>query len=189
MKKIDLPKGKEGRVLTSDPVMVLTTIDEKGRVNGAAFGSYVRIAPHILVAIYPGHHTYSNIKKAKEFVVNLPGRDQLESIMVFGRHYPDGVSEIEKAGLKAIDSVKVKPPRIAEYKAHVECVFKWEKEVGGHMLVAGEMVAASCDEGLLDENNYFDVVKAGVLHIVRYPDPVYTCAENYLKGKVTKDLE
>jgi len=185
MKKIDLPEGKYGRVLTSEPVIILTTVDEKGRVNGAAFGSYTRVSPDILIAIYPGHDTYKNIKKTKEFVVNLPGRDQLESIMVFGRHYPAGTDEVKEAGLTTLPSKKVKPPRIAEYKAHIECVFKWEKEVSGHILVCGEMVAASCDEGYLDENNYFDVVKAGVLHIVRYPRPIYTCAENYIEGKVT----
>ncbi len=188
MKKINLPEGKYGRVLTSDPVIIITTVDKDGNVNGAAFGSYVRISPYILVAIYPGHHTYENIKKTKEFVVNLPGKDQLESIMVFGRYYPEGTNEVKEAGLKCVPSVKVAPPRIAEYKAHIECVFKWKKQVSSHMLVAGEMVAASCDEGLLDKDNYFDVVKAGVLHIVRYPKPIYISAEGYIEGKNTKEL-
>jgi flavin reductase (DIM6/NTAB) family NADH-FMN oxidoreductase RutF len=103
--------------------------------------------------------------------------------MVFGKGYPKGVNEMQEAGLTELKSTKVKPPRIAEYKAHVECRFKWEKEVGSHMLVAGEMLAGSCDEGLLDEEGYFDVVKAGVLHIVRYPQPVYISPERYVEGK------
>lgn len=59
----------------------------------------------------------------------------------------------------------------------------WAKDVGSHMLVAGEMLAGSCDKGLLDEEGYFDVVKAGILHYVRYPEPVYISPEKYTKGK------
>ncbi len=54
------------------------------------------------------------------------------------------------------------------------------------MLVAGEMLAGSCDEGLLDEEGYFDVVKAGVLHIVRYPEPVYISTDRYIRGETSK---
>lgn len=185
--KVDIPKGKFGRVLTSEPVILITTVDSQGRINAAAFGSYTRVSPLILVAIYPAHHTYSNLKDTGEFVVNLPGKDLLETIMIFGRDYPEGVNEIEKAGLTSIESSKVKPPKIAECKAHVECRVKWERDVGSHMLVAGEMVAASCDEGYLDKDGYFDVVKAGVLHIVRYPRPIYICADRYIAGKTTMD--
>ena len=181
MKKIEVSKDRCGKLLTSGPVIVITTIDRDGNVNGAAFGSYVRIAPLIMVAIFPGHDTYHNIKETEEFVVNLPGKDQIDSIMVFGKSYPEGVNEIEEAGLTEIESTVVKPPRIAEYKAHIECKFRWEKEVGSHMLVAGEMLAGSCDEGLLDEKGYFDVVRAGVLHIVRYPEPVYISPEKYVE--------
>ena len=83
--KIKVSKDKCGKLLTSEPVIVITTVDKEGNVNAAAFGSYVRVAPLIMVAIFPGHHTYSNIKETGEFVVNLPGRGQIDSIMIFGK--------------------------------------------------------------------------------------------------------
>jgi len=183
MKKSEVQKNLLGKMLVSDPVIVVTTVDSQGRPNGAAFGSYMRVAPLIMVAIAPGHDTYRNIKDTGEFVVNLPGKDRLDSITVFGKSYPEGVNEIEEAGLTALKSSMVKPPAIEEYKAHVECKFKWEKDVGSHMLVAGEMVAGSCDAGLMDENGHFDVVKAGIVHCVRYPEPVYVTPERYIEGK------
>ena len=128
--KIEVPKDKCGKLLTSEPVIVITTVDKKGNVNGAAFGFYVRVAPLIMVAIFSGHHTYSNIKEIEDFVVNLPGRDQIDSIMVFGKSCPKGENEIQEAGLTELKSTIVRPPRIEEYKAHIECRFKWEKEVG-----------------------------------------------------------
>ena len=36
------------------------------------------------------------------------------------------------------------------------------------------------------EQGYFDVVKAGVVHIVRYPEPVYISPEGYVRGKAAK---
>lgn len=182
-KKIKVPGAKCHKLLTSEPVIIITTVDEKGNVNGAAFGSYVRVAPLIMVAIFPGHDTYRNIKKVGEFVVNLPGRDQIDSVMTFGKKYPRGVNEVKEARLTEMESIMVKPPRLAEYKAHVECRYKWEKDVGSHMLVAGEMLIGSCDEGLIDKEGYFDVVKAGVLHIVKYPQPVYISPAEYTYGK------
>ena len=182
MKKVEVRKERAGRLLTSEPVIVLTTVDGEGRVNGAAFGSYVRVAPLVMIAIYPGHDTYKNIKETGEFVINLPGRDQIDSITVFGKKFPPGVNEVKEAGLTEIESLRVKPPRIAEYKAHVECTYCWEKNVGSHLMIAGEMVAASCDEGLVDEQGYFDAVKAGVLHVVRYPEPVYISPDRYFEG-------
>ena len=187
MGKIDLPKAKARSVLTSEPVIVITTVDAEGRPNGGAFGSYVRVSPYIFCAIHSGSDTYTNIMETKEFVVNVPGRDRLDSIMVFGRSYDEGVNEIKEAGLTEIPSREVKPPRIAEYKAHVECLYVREVEAGSHALLVGEMVAASCDEELWTDEG-FDVVKAGVVHIVRYPRPVYIAAEGYLTGKATMDL-
>ena len=45
------------------------------------------------------------------------------------------------------------------------------------------MIAGSCDEGLMDSDGYFDVVMAGVLHIVKYPKPVYISPTEYVYGK------
>ncbi len=187
MGKTDLPKGRARSVLTSEPVIVITTVDAEGRPNGGAFGSYVRVSPYIFCAISSGSDTYDNIMETKEFVVNVPGRDQLDSVMVFGRGYPEGVNEIKEAGLTELPSKKVKPPRIAEYKAHVECRYVREVEAGSHALLVGEMIAASCDEDLWTDEG-FDVVKAGVLHIVRYPRPVYISPEKYFTGETTMRL-
>jgi len=169
-------------LLSSDPVIVITTIDKKGIPNTAAFGSYLRIGSTIIIAIHPGSHTYRNIMETREFVVNIPGLKDLESIMRVSRSYPDETDEIASSGLKAEPSLKVKPPTIVEYPASVECRFKWTKEEGSHVLVAGEMVCGKCDDAYLDPMGRFDQVKAGVLHIVRYPEPVYIVADRYVQG-------
>jgi len=178
------------RLLTTHPCMVITTVDAEGRVNAAAFGSYVVISPYLLCAVWPGHETYRNLTTTGEFVVNLPGRDQLDSIMIVSRDYPDGVNELPEAGLTELPSLAVKPPRIAEYKAHVECRTLGEQIVGSHHLVTAEMIAGSCDAGLFGPDSRFDQVKAGVVHICRYPEPVYIAADrdDYVRGEATMTM-
>ena len=99
-------------------------------------------------------------------------------------------NELPEAGLTEVPGVMVKPPRIAEYKAHVECRYVGEQNVGSHSLVVGEMVAGSCDKGLFGTDNRFDVVGAGVLHICRYPEPVYIAADrdDYVRGEATMEM-
>jgi flavin reductase (DIM6/NTAB) family NADH-FMN oxidoreductase RutF len=169
-------------LLSSDPVIVITTISKNGVNNAAAFGSYLRIGFTIIIAIHSESHTYKNILETKEFVVNIPGYKDLESIMRVSRAYPEGTDEIAASGLRPEASLLVKPPTIVEYPACVECRFEWAKPEGTHALVAGEMICGKCDDSYLDPVGRFDQVKAGVLHIVRYPDPVYIMADRYVQG-------
>jgi len=73
---------------------------------------------------YPFHDTYENIVDNGEFVVNLPSEEIAEKVTVTAVDFPHNVNEIDKAGLTAIPSEKVKPPRIAECKLHMECKMK-----------------------------------------------------------------
>lgn len=177
--EVDIKKAK---LLSGDPVIVITTISKQGINNAAAFGAYLRIGSTIIVAIHPKSDTYKNIMETGEFVVNIPGRKDLESIMKVSRSYPAEVDEIQEAGLKAEKSSKVKPATIEDYPASVECRLKWTREEGSHVLVAAEMIYGRCDEAFMDPAGRFDQVKAGVLHIVRYPEPIYIVADRYLQG-------
>lgn len=53
---------------------------------------------------------------------------------------------MEEAGLTALPSDKVKPPRIKECKAHLECKVLWTKIIGSACLVLGSIEAISVDE-------------------------------------------
>ena len=100
--------------------------------------------------------TYHNVLATEEFVVNVPSfeREILEKVRVVGLEFPPRVNELEKAGLKAISSKVVKPPRIAECRSHFECKVEWTKQWLHRLMVVGKVVAASVDEGYVDENGY-----------------------------------
>jgi flavin reductase (DIM6/NTAB) family NADH-FMN oxidoreductase RutF len=135
------------------PITVVTTVDRVGRVN-AALKSWVMYCStrHIMFGCNIEHDTAKNVLETKEFVVNIPGEDILKHIVITALPYPRGVNEIEKAGLTAIPSSKVKPPRIKECKAHAECKLLWHKRLGGNLIVfIGRVIALSVDKDIVDD--------------------------------------
>jgi len=89
-------------------------------------------------------------------VVNLPSfeRDILEKVRVVGLPFDRGVNELEKAGLTALPSTIVKPPRIAECLRHFECEVVWTKEWIKRLMVVGNVVAASTYSDCVDAKGY-----------------------------------
>ena len=73
---------------------------------------------------------------------------------VVGLPFADGVDEVEKAGLTALPSAKVKPQRIVECPRHFECKVEWTKDWLGRRMIVGEVVAASVDADCVDEQGY-----------------------------------
>ncbi len=129
------------------PVVVVSTISREGIPNAALKTNFMILKALETVAFhcYPFHDTYENIVNTGEFVVNLPSEEIAEKVTVTAVDFPHNVNEIDRAGLIAIPSEKVKPPRIAECKLHMECKLKWYKDT----IIVGEVVAASADEDLV----------------------------------------
>jgi flavin reductase (DIM6/NTAB) family NADH-FMN oxidoreductase RutF len=120
-------------------------------------------------------HTRENVRETGEFVVNIPSDDSemLKKLMITAKHFPPRVNELDEAGLTALPSKKIKPPRIGECKAHFECRVDWMREVANHSLVVGNVVAVSIDEDCITENYELIIDKLRCVH--------------YL-GKVYKDI-
>jgi flavin reductase (DIM6/NTAB) family NADH-FMN oxidoreductase RutF len=138
---------------------MITTVDNEGRINAASFGTCVRVCHdpvYIAFTVGATKDTYENVLATQEFVVNVPPfeREILEKVRVVGLEFPPHVNELEKAGLTAIPSRVVKPPRIMECRSHFECTVEWTKQWLNRLMVVGKVVAVSVDEGCIDENGY-----------------------------------
>ena len=138
------------------PMYVITTVDENGVPNaevntwGLPFGFF----PDQMFIFVCGkdHHTAQNVLRNEEFVVNVPGADIGDKAERTATPYPKGTDEIKASGLTAINSRVVKPPRIAECKAHFECKLEWYKFVdkeGNVIVFCGRIVAASANKEVL----------------------------------------
>jgi len=129
------------------PIVIITTVSKEGVPNAALKTNFMVVSSlkKAAFACHPEHDTYRNIIETEEFVVNVPSEEIIEQVMVMAVDFPHNVNEIEKAGLTATPSEKVKPPRIEECRLHLECKLKWCKD----NIFVGEVVAASADEDLI----------------------------------------
>lgn len=141
------------------PLCLITTVDENDvpNVEVNTWTMPFGFAPYQMFLFACGmvHHTAQNALSTGEFVVNVPGEELGDRILRAAKPYPRGVDEVTKAGFTALPAEVLRPPRIAQCKAHFECRVAWHKETDdkGGVLIAGRVVAASADQ---------DVVTGGV---------------------------
>jgi flavin reductase (DIM6/NTAB) family NADH-FMN oxidoreductase RutF len=147
------------------PVVIVTTISEEGEVNAAPFSFNTPMAfepPLYAISCDPEHDTWMNIKETEEFVVNIAGRTLGNYLWILEKDYPRGVNELKEAGLIEVPSKKVKPPRIKEAVAWLECKLHSSHEIGDHILIVGEVVEVEVKDEFFE-----NVIKAEeiLLHI------------------------
>jgi flavin reductase (DIM6/NTAB) family NADH-FMN oxidoreductase RutF len=140
------------------PIAWVSTVSPAGINNLAPFSFFTGIcASPMAVCFAPVNDrhggkkdTLLNVEATKQFVINLATEANAEKMNQTSAAYPYGVSEFDKAGLTAVPSVKVKPPRVAESPAAYECellqiVRLGEGPLAGN-LVVGRVVRIHCDD-------------------------------------------
>jgi flavin reductase (DIM6/NTAB) family NADH-FMN oxidoreductase RutF len=158
VRKIDHPPEHWDQLFApSSCLAVITTVDTESRVNAAAFGTCTRVCHepvYIAFTIGATKNTADNIRETGEFVVNLPPfeREMLEKVRVVGLPFDKGVCELDKAGLTALPARILRPPRILEFPRHFECRVEWTQPFANRLMVCGEVVAASADEGCVEKD-------------------------------------
>ena len=173
--KLDQPRKYWDRLFApSSCLAMITTVDAQGRVNAASYGTCTRVhhePVYIAFTANIGADNANNVLATGEFVVNLPRFEakSLEQVRVVGLPFAPGVNEIEKAGLTALSSKIVKPPRIAECPRHFECKVEWTKEWSLRLMVVGLVVAASVDADCVDGEGYVRWEKVKSAHYCGAP--------------------
>src|SRR5947207_11173311 len=116
-------------LVTPRPIALVTTLSPDGKINAAPFSFFnlMGAQPPIL-AFAPGDRddgtpkdTARNIRLTHEFVVNLVDESIAEAMNKCAASLPYGENELVQAGLHTRASSVVKPPRIAESPASLEC--------------------------------------------------------------------
>ena len=96
-------------------------------------------------------HSLKNIRRTKEFVVNLVDEDTANAMHLSSREYPEDVSEFEQAGLTPAPAITGQHPRIAQAAACLEC--KVERLIvisPTRELVLGEIQLIHARDGIID---------------------------------------
>ena len=148
-------------LITPRPIAWVTTLGPDGVVNAAPFSFFnVLGAEPPIVGFCPGDRddgtpkdTARNIRLNHEFVVNLVDEATAEAMNQTAATIPYGVSEIEHAGLTTAPSTLVKPPRIAESPAALECAEWGTLQIGDNRLIIGLVKRVHVRDELVDPSS------------------------------------
>lgn len=177
-----LLESKATGLCRTRPCMIITTLHANGIVNGGTFGAYTNMGPReIGIAIGKTSHTYQNIKRTQEFVINIPHLGIVSALEICGRTVAETESELDQAGLSTEPAAKLQTPLIKECVANIECRYWQEIEIGYHALVLAKVICGHVDEKYLDVDGGLDVIKARVPFNIRYPAPVYAVLGNAIE--------
>lgn len=147
-------QNKDFYKLLVRPVVVVSTISERGISNAApfSFNSPISFSPPLFgISSQPKHHTWKNIKENHEFVINFVGEDFGPLMHILEQKFPYEVSEIAKAGLMEERSKVVKPPRIKEAYAWLECRLEHYAELGDHVWITGRVLLVEVKDEAWEE--------------------------------------
>jgi len=145
-------------LVTPRPIAWVTTISPDGVVNLAPFSFFnVLGAEPPIVGFCPGDRgdgtpkdTARNIRLNHEFVVNLVDETVAEAMNRTAASLPYGASEVAGAGLTTKPSSVVKPPRIAEAPASLECQEWGTLQIGDNRLIIGLVKRVHVRDELFD---------------------------------------
>jgi flavin reductase (DIM6/NTAB) family NADH-FMN oxidoreductase RutF len=145
-------------LVTPRPIALVTTISADGKVNAAPFSFFnVMGANPPICAFAPSDRengvpkdTALNVRATHEFVVNLVDEKIAEAMNQCAASLPFGENELVRAGLTAAPCSVVKPPRIAEAPASLECVEWGTLQIGGNRMVIGVIKRIHLRDELFD---------------------------------------
>jgi flavin reductase (DIM6/NTAB) family NADH-FMN oxidoreductase RutF len=149
-------------LVTPRPIALTTTVDPEGRINAAPFSFFNVLgdSPPI-VGLCPGDRspgipkdTARNIRLTHEFVVNLVDEALAEKMNLCAASLPPGENELLHAGLTSLPSTSVRPPRIAEAPASLECRSHSIIEIGDNRLIIGEVLRVHVRDDLFDPETW-----------------------------------
>ncbi|HEY5811284.1 MAG TPA: flavin reductase family protein [Terrimicrobiaceae bacterium] len=140
------------------PIAWVTTIDTQGVINAAPFSFFnVLGTKPPIVGICPGDRedgtpkdTARNIRLTHEFVVNLVDENVAEPMNLTAGTAPYGTNELEAAELTTSPSSVVRPPRIAESPASLECKEWGTLQIGDNRLIIGLVKRLHVRDDLID---------------------------------------
>lgn len=155
-------------IIVPRPVALVSTIDRDGLVNLAPFSFFTGVGsvpPTLLFC--PGvrarglgaaddlrKDTLRNVEETGEFVVNAVSDAISVAANATAAEVPPEVDEFELSGLTPQASELVRPPRVAESPAQMECkllqVIYTSREPGGGVIVLGEIIRFHVRKDLVD---------------------------------------
>jgi flavin reductase (DIM6/NTAB) family NADH-FMN oxidoreductase RutF len=153
------------------PVALVSTVDRDGVPNAAPFSFFCGVGSNPPTVLFcpslrsSGDHrkdTLRNVEQTGEFVINIVSDSIAAAANATAADVSPEVDEFELAGLSAIPSEIVRPPRVAESPAQMECkllqIIFTSQTAGAGVVVLGQIVRFHVNRDL-EQNFRIDPAK------------------------------
>lgn len=156
-------------VISPRPICFASTIDEEGNPNLSPFSFFnvfgskpptLIFSPARRVRDNTIKHTLENAMRTREVVINVVSYDIVQQMNLASCEYGDDVNEFTKSGLTPIASDMVKPFRVKESPAQLECkvteIIHTGEEGGAGNLIICEVLCMHINDDVLNEEGKVD---------------------------------
>ena len=181
------------------PIAFASTVDKDGNPNLAPFSFFNVFSANPPIVIFSpsrsgrtgkNKNTYENIKEVPEVVINIVSYNMVQQTSLASTEYPKGVNEFKKAGFTAIASELIKPFRVKESPAQLECKVNQVIELGtaggaGNLIIC-EVLLIHISEDVLDASKHIDPHKIDL--VARMGGNWYSRANGDALFEVTKPI-
>ena len=168
-----LPHNPFKAIVAPRPIGWISSMDKQGRVNLAPysfFNAFAETPPIIgFCTSFVRKDSVNNVDETGEFVANFCGADLAQEMNITSASVDPGVDEMKLAGLDAEASTLVKPPRIKNAIAALECklinttqLTNAKGELIDTWLTLGEVIGVHINPAFL-KNGIFDTAAARCL--------------------------
>lgn len=151
-------------IIVPRPIAFVSTMDLEGVLNLAAFSFFTAVSANPpVIAFSPmvrgsdgqRKDTLRNIEATSEFVVNIISEDFVGQMNLTSPEYRPEVDEFAVSGLTPLPSDLIRPPRVGESRASMECrlvqvVHVSPKPLGGS-IVLGEVLRFHIADELFED--------------------------------------
>ncbi|RFC66668.1 MULTISPECIES: flavin reductase family protein [Mesorhizobium] len=174
-----LPHDPFKAIVSPRPIGWISTLSRDGALNLAPYSYFNALSGNPPLVWFSSDGSKDSATAAQdtgEFVANLVGRELARKMNASSVNAPRGVSEFDYAELETAPSRLVRPPRVAEAPAALECkvteVLR-PRDLNGNatdaIVVIGQVVGVYISDAYL-KDGLFDTVKAGNVSRLGYMD-------------------
>ncbi len=109
-------------LMESGPVILVTTRDgEKDNIMTISWTMVMDFTPVFAITTGAWNHSFAALRKNRECVIAIPAVDLLDTVVGIGTCSGADTDKFSRFGLTPVRARLVKPPRIKECLANIEC--------------------------------------------------------------------
>jgi flavin reductase (DIM6/NTAB) family NADH-FMN oxidoreductase RutF len=156
-------------IVSPRPIAFASTLDAEGRPNLAPYSFFNAFSSNPPILVFSSNRkvrdnttkdTLHNIRATGEVVINAVNYSIMRQMALASIEYPSDVDEFAKAGLTPLPSDLVKPFRVAESPAQMECKVQDVITLGegggaGHLIIC-HVLRIHVRESVLDAQDRID---------------------------------